>query len=95
MPSPIDTRLFFSSNDPDGDAVQIEHEVRPPLEVAAERHFFGDSEIVLLRLLPVDEVDGFCDLARLDLYWHAVAQQVVDRLVVPVEASAVVVGFGA
>ena len=79
----------------DGDAVDIEHEVRPPLVVALERHLLGDGKVVLLRLIPVDEVDGFRDLARLDLHRHAVAQQVVDGLVVAVEAAAVVVRLGA
>ena len=79
----------------DGDAVHVEHEVRPPLVVALERHLLGDGEVVLLRLVPVDEVDGLRDLARLDLHRHAVAQQVVDGLVVAVERAAVVVRLGA
>ena len=79
----------------DGDAVDVEHEVGPPLVVALERHFLGDGEVVLLRLVPVDEVDGLRDLARLDLHRHAVAQQVVDGLVVAVEAAVVVVRLGA
>ena len=33
----------------DGDAVDIQHEVGPPLVVALERHFLGDGEVVLLR----------------------------------------------
>ena len=45
--------------------------------------------------LPVDEVDGFRDLARLDLHRHAVAQQAIDGLVVAVERAVVVVRFGA
>ena len=40
-------------------------------------------------------MDGLRDLARLDLHRHAVAQQVVDGLVVAVEAAAVVVRLGA
>ena len=36
----------------DGDAVDVEHEVGPPLVVAAQRHFLGDGEVVLLRLAP-------------------------------------------
>ena len=79
----------------DGDAVDIEHDVGPPLMVALERDFLGDGEVVLLRLVPVDEVDGLGDLARLDLHRHAVAQQAVDGLVVAVEAAAVVVRLGA
>ena len=79
----------------DGDAVDIEHEVGPPLVVALERHFLGDGEVVLLGLAPVDEVDGLGDLARLDLHRHAVAQQAVDGLVVAVEGAVVVVRLGA
>ncbi len=60
-----------------------------------QRDFLGDGEVVLLRLLPVDEVDGLGDLARLDLHRHAVAQQAVDGLVVAVEAAVVVVRLGA
>ena len=53
------------------------------------------AKSLLLRLLPVDEVDGLRDLARFDLHRHAVAQQAVDGLVVAVEAAAVVVRLGA
>ena len=79
----------------DGDAIHIQHDVRPPLMVPLERHLLGNGEIVLLGLPPVDEVDGFRHLARLGLYGYAVAQQVVDSPVVTVERAAVVVGFGA
>ena len=64
---------------------------RPPLMVALERHLLGDGEVVLLGPVPVDGVDGLRHLARLDLHGHAVAQQVVDGLVVPVERAAVAV----
>ena len=63
--------------------------------VALERHFLGDGKVVLLGVRPVDEVDGLRDLARFDLHRHAVAQQVVDGLVVAVEAAVVVVRLGA
>jgi hypothetical protein len=69
--------------------------VRPPLVVAFERHFLGDGEIILIGLAPVDEVHGLWDLARLDLHRHAVAQQVIDGLIVAVERAVVVVRFGA
>ena len=49
----------------------------------------------LFGLAPVDEMDGFRDLARLDLHRHAVTQQTVDRLVVVIEAAVVIVRFGA
>ena len=79
----------------DRDAIHIQHDVGPPLLVTLERHLLGNSEIVLLRLLPVDEVDGFRHLARLGLHGHAVAQQVVDSVVVAVEPAAVVIRLGA
>ena len=53
----------------------------------AKSFFFG--------LLPVDQVDSFRDLAGLDLHRHAVAQQLVNRLVVFVEAAVRVVRLGA
>ena len=79
----------------DGDAVDVEHEVGPPLEVALERHFLGNGKVVLLRLAPVNQVNGFGRLAGLGLHRHAVAEQVVDGLVVAVERAVVVIGLGA
>ena len=79
----------------DGDAVDVKHEVGPPLVVAAQRHLLRDGEVVLLRLLPVDELDGLGDLAGLDLHRHAVAQQAVDLLVVVVEAAVGIARLGA
>lgn len=48
-----------------------------------------------MSLLPVDEVDGLGDLARLGLHRHAVAQQGIDGLVVVVETTIVIIGLGA
>ena len=80
--------------DRNGDAIHIQDDVGAPFLVPLEGHFLGNGEIVPLRLLPVDEVDGFRRLARLGLYGHAVAQQVVDGVVVAVEPTAVVIRFG-
>jgi hypothetical protein len=77
MPSPpyalpMETRLFFNSR-ADGDPVDIEHDVGPswsPLSVtssAMAKSFFSG--------VPIDEMDGICDFASLDLHRHAVAQQ--------------------
>jgi hypothetical protein len=82
-------------HDADGDAVEVEHQVGPPLVPALERHLLGDGEVVLLRLRPVDEVNGLRDPAGLGLHRHAVAQQAVDGLVVAVERAAVVGGLRA
>ena len=40
----------------DGDAVQVKHQIRPALVAALERHLFGQGEVVLLRVLPVDQM---------------------------------------
>ena len=95
MPSPMETRLFFSSSTPT--AMPLTYSTRSgrrswlPVSVtssAMAKSFFSG-------LVPVDEVDGLGDLARLDLHRHAVAQQAVDGLVVAVERAAVVVRLGA
>ena len=74
------------------DAVDVEHHVRP-LRVglgvgARDGDLLGDGEMVLLRVLPVDQPDGLRVLADVGLHLHAVAQQVVDRPVAVVEALA-------
>ena len=74
------------------DAVDVEHDVRAlavRLGVGRrDRDFLGDGEVVVLRMLPVDQPDGLRVLADLGLHLHAVAQQVVDRPVAVVEALA-------
>ena len=52
MPSPIDDAAVLQLQHADGDAVDVEHQVGPPLVVALERHLLGDGEVVLLRLAP-------------------------------------------
>ena len=95
MPSPMRDAAVLQLDHADGDAVDVEHEVGPPLVVARERHLLGDGEVVCLRVVPVDEPDGLGDLAGLDLHRHAVAEQAVDGLVVVVEAAVGVVRLGA
>jgi hypothetical protein len=65
-----DTRLFFSSSTPNGDAVDVEHKVRPPLATAIVTvplrvTSSAMANVVLLRRVPVDEMHGLRDLARL------------------------------
>ena len=85
----------FEFEDGDGDAVDVEDDIRAAFVLAAQGDFFGDGEVVALRCLPVDEVDGVGDLAGDGFDGDAVVQEVVDGLVVGVEATAVVVGFSA
>ena len=58
--------------------------------ISRERHLLGNREVVLSGIVPIDQVNGLGDLARLDLYRDAVAQQAVDRLVVAVERAVLV-----
>ena len=79
------------------DAVDVEHDVRAlrvgPGVGAGDGHLLGDGEVVLLRVLPVDQPDGLRVLADVGLHLHAVAQQVVDGPVAVVEALARVARF--
>lgn len=54
---------------------------------------FRHGEVVLLGLLPIEQVHHLGDRARLDLHRLAVAQQLVDLLVAVVEQAAGPVGF--
>ena len=75
---------------PYGDAVQVQHHIRPPLMIPGERHLLGNGEIVLLGVTPVDQVNRLRHLPSVDLHRYAVAQQVIDSLIVPVERAAVI-----
>ena len=93
-PSPISTELRLSSITRDGEAVEIEHDVRPALVAAFQRHLLGQREVVLLRVLPVDQVHRLVRLARGDLHRHAVAQELVGAKVRLVERDARRIGGG-
>jgi len=55
--------------------------------------FLGDRKVVLRRVFPIDEVDGFRDLSGFGFDRHAVSEQLVDRFIVLVQATVVVAGF--
>ena len=69
----------------DRDAVQVEHDIRALAVLAADRDLFSKSEVVDLRVGPVDEVDRLGQLAHVRLDLDPVAQQPVHRLVGVVE----------
>ena len=52
----------------DGDAVEVEHDVRPALVAALERHLLGEREVVLLRVLPVHQMHRLVRLPGGDLH---------------------------
>ena len=64
-----------------------------PWHRAGDGDLLGDGEVILLRVLPVDQPDGLRVLADVGLHLHAVAQQFVDRAVAVVEALGVAPAF--
>ena len=79
---------------PDGDAVHIQHNVRALFVVAVDRHLLGNGEVILLRLVPVDEFDCFGVFTGSGQHLHPITQQAVHRLVVVIKAATVVVRLG-
>lgn len=80
------------------DAGEVQRQVRPslaPAQPIAQRHRFSDREVVGQWVIPVDQLDRLGRLAGSDLHRRALAQQAVDRLVVPVQAAVEVDHFGA
>ena len=73
---------------PQGDAVDVKHEVGPLGVLAGDRHFFGDTEVVGGGVGPVDQPYGDGVLADLRPHLHAVPQQAVDLAVGVVERLA-------
>ena len=72
----------------EGDAVDVEHEVRPPGVLPGDGHLLGDGEVVGAGVRPVDDRDGDGVRAggRPDL--RPVAEQAVDLAVGVVEGPA-------
>ncbi|MNG30031.1 hypothetical protein D3C84_1155600 [compost metagenome] len=54
--------------------------------------FFGNGEMIFVSLFPVDQPDGLGVLAHFGLDLHAIAQQLVHRLVAVIQALAGVIG---
>ena len=68
-------------------AIDIEHQIRPPLQGAAQGDFLGDGEVIGLGVGPIDQVDGGGGLIHGGLDLHAIAQQAEDPLVGFVETA--------
>lgn len=61
--------------------------------LALHRDFFGDSKVVVERMIPIDQIDGFCVLPHIGLDFDAVAQQAIDILVDIIEASGLIASY--
>ncbi len=83
-----DVRLLVGGvlqlEEPDRQAVHVNHDVRPPLLVAPHRELVHGSEVVRPRLLEVHQPDQLAPDATLPvrrLHFHALHEEVVDRAV--------------
>ena len=63
----------------DGDAVQVEDDVRPALEAAAQSHFLGEGEVVFVNALriPLHKMHRVVRFSGGDLNRDAVAQELI------------------
>ena len=78
---------------PNGDAIDIQHQVRPAFMAAFESDLFSNGEVVGLWLVPVDQWHRLGHLAHCYFDGHTVAEQFVYRLVVGHQAAVGVVGL--
>ena len=79
----------------DCNPVDIENYIRPFIVLTTNRDLLGDSEVIKLRMLPVDQLNGFSILPYCSFYWNPVMKQAVDFPIVIVKASVRVVGLNA
>ena len=87
-------RAALELNHHDGEAVDIENDVRPAFVAAFQRHLLGQREVIFLRMFPIDQVHRLVRLARGNLHRHAVAQELVGAQVGLVERDAGRIGGG-
>ena len=74
------------------DAIHVQHYIRPFGMFTLNGDLFGDSEVVIERILPVDQPDGFSVFTYIRSDLHSVAQQTINVLVNVVEAPGLIPG---
>ena len=72
-------------NGPEGDAVDIEHDIRTFGVLALDRDLFSHHEVVGFRVFPVDKPDRFEVLRDAALDLHPVTEQAIHPAVGIVE----------
>src|SRR2546427_273603 len=72
----------------DGDAVHVEHDVGPLRILSRNRHLFGDAEVVICGIGPVDQPHGDVLFADIGPYFHTVTEQPINLAVRVVERLA-------
>ena len=78
----------------DRDAVQVKDEIWPPFVAAAQGHFLGEGEVVVLRVRPIHQMHLLVRLSDGDLHRDSVAQQLVGAQVGLIKGDAGSVGGG-
>ena len=84
----------FQLDHGNGNAVDIQHDIRAALQPAAQGHFLGQCKVVVVGVRPVDEVHLADRLTQRGLHIGAVAQQVVGFQVGVVQGVAADFGGG-
>lgn len=85
----------FEFEDGDRNPIHIQHDIGAFFVFALDGDFLGDRKVVLLGVLPVDEMDGLGDFAGAGFDLDAVAEEFINFFAVVVEAAVGVIGFGA
>lgn len=80
---------LFQFQHTEGDAVDIEHDVGPFVVGAFDGDFFGNGEVVVVGVLPVDQGYGLGLLARPGFDFDPIAELAVDGFVGIVKAIAI------
>src|SRR5690348_3483233 len=87
-------RAAFQLDYADRESVEIEHDVWPSFVATFQSHFFGEREVVLVQVLPIDEVHRLVGLARGGLHLYPVTQELIGTKVRLIGRSACRVGGG-
>jgi hypothetical protein len=75
------------------DAVDIENDVGPLVVDALDGHFLGEGEVVVLPVLPIDQIDGLIIIADSGLDLDAVAQLRIDIFVDIVDVAVLIARY--
>ncbi|KAF2990315.1 hypothetical protein MJC1_02710 [Methylocystis sp. MJC1] len=79
----------------DRDAIDVKYQIRATLGGSFKGYLLGDRKIVVVRLVPVDQLNQLSNFSGLNLDRDAITQERIDSLVVGIKAPAVIVGLGA
>ena len=87
-------RTALEFNYGNGDAVQIQHQIGAALMATLESDLFSQSEIIVLWVAPVNQMNRFVCLPHRHLHRHAVAQQIVGAKIGLIQRHTGYIGGG-